>query len=129
MVQSSLTVLVVDDETLLLRSIAEVLRRGGHTVMQTASAAAGRSAIDDAGGRIDVVLMGDRLPDSPSLRFLDELRARLPRAAVVIMSAARTAETTHAAVERGAYGVLPKPFDLLGIEKVVAAAHRWSVDR
>ena len=72
----SLTVLVVDDEALLRWSIAELLRRNGHVVIESASAANARDALSRTSQRIDVVLLDYRLPDSNDLRFLEEVRLR-----------------------------------------------------
>jgi DNA-binding NtrC family response regulator len=122
--QRRLTVLVVDDEALLRWSIAELLRRAGHTVIEATSAANARDAMTDASGRIDVVMLDYRLPDSNDLLLLDEVRRRLPRSAVVLMTAFGTPEMTQEALDRGAYCVLSKPFDMHGVEGLIAEAHR-----
>ncbi|HLG57552.1 MAG TPA: response regulator [Vicinamibacterales bacterium] len=124
--KSALTVLVVDDEALLRWSIAELLRRGGHTVIEATSADNARDAITQTPERIDVVLLDYRLPDSNDLRFLEEVRRRLPLAAVVLMTAFGTPEMVQDAMDRGAYCVLSKPFDMHGIEALVTDAHRSS---
>lgn len=121
-----LTVLVVDDEALLRWSIAELLRRGGHAVLQATSAADVRDAMSRSSERIDVVLLDYRLPDSDGLRLLEEVRRRLPQAAVVIMTAFGTPEMVQGALDRGAYRVLSKPFDMHDVEALVADAHRSS---
>lgn len=119
----TLRVLVVDDELLLRWSIAEVLRHGGHHVIEAASAAAAREAIRDS-APIDVVLLDFRLPDSDDLQLLGEIRHRLPEAAVVLMTAFGTPEVTEGAMRLGAYTVLTKPFDLHGVDAMVRSAHQ-----
>jgi DNA-binding NtrC family response regulator len=122
----SLSVLVVDDEALLRWSLAELLRRGGHSVIEAGSADSARTAIAHASGPIDVVLLDYRLPDSNDLQLLDEIRARLPQSAVVLMTAFGTPEVMQEALDRGAYCVLDKPFDVHGVERLVAEAHQAS---
>jgi DNA-binding NtrC family response regulator len=124
--QRSLTVLVVDDEALLRWSIAEILRQSGHQVIEATSAGNARDAMADASGLIDVVLLDYRLPDSHDLRLLDEVRRRLPESAVVLMTAFGTPEVLQGALDRGAYCVLTKPFDMLGVEGLITEAHRAS---
>ena len=121
-----LTVLVVDDEALLRWSIAELLRRGGHTVIEATSADNARDAMSHTPERIDVVLLDYRLPDSNDLRFLEEVRRRLPQADVVLMTAFGSPEMVQDAMDRGAYCVLSKPFDMHDIEALVTDAHRSS---
>jgi DNA-binding NtrC family response regulator len=118
-----LLVLVVEDETLLRWSLAEALRRRGDTVLEAISASAARDAMSNASAPIDVVLLDYRLPDSTDLRLLEEVRRRVPRAAVVMMTAYATPEVVQAALERGAYCVLSKPFDLHNVHTLVHAAH------
>lgn len=122
----SLTVLVVDDEALLRWSIAEFLRHSGHVVIETASAADARDAIDRTSERIDVVLLDYRLPDSNDLRFFEEVRRRLPRSAVVLMTAYGTPEMLQGAMDLGAFCVLGKPFDMHHVEALVTDASRSS---
>jgi DNA-binding NtrC family response regulator len=119
-----LTVLVVDDEALLRWSIAELLRRSGHTVIEATSADNARDAMGHAAAPIDVVLLDYRLPDSNDLRLLEEVRRRLPQCAVIVMTAFGTPEVLQEAVDRGAYCVLNKPFDMRGIEGLITEAHR-----
>lgn len=124
-----LTVLVVEDEALLRWSIAELLKRNGHDVLEAVSAAGAREAMGAVADAIDVVLLDVRLPDSGDLRLLEEVRSRLPQTAVVLMTAIRTPELVEDAVDRGAYCVLNKPFDMQIVEDVIAKAHRASLHR
>jgi DNA-binding NtrC family response regulator len=122
--KAMLTVLVVDDEALLRWSIAELLRRNGHTVIEATSANGARDEITRASAPIDVVMLDYRLPDSHDLRLLEEVRRRLPQSAVVLMTAFGTPEMVQDAMERGAYCVLRKPFDMYSVEGLVTEAHR-----
>lgn len=122
----SLTVLVVDDETLLRWSLAELLRRSGHSVIEAVSASTAREAITTASQPIDVVLLDFRLPDSNDLGLLEEVQRLLPQSAIVLMTAFGTPDVLEEARDRGAYCVLSKPFDLHGVERLVTEAHRAS---
>ena len=120
---AKLKVLVVDDETLLRWSIAEVLSHQGHSVIEAASATSARDAIDRTADPIDVVLLDFRLPDSDDLQLLTDIRRRLPGTAVVLMTAFGTTDVVDRALAMGVFRVLSKPFDMLGIEALVQNAH------
>ena len=117
-----LTILVVDDEALLRWSLAEVLRRNGHTVIEATSAREALDAISPSSS-VDAVLLDYRLPDSADLRLLEEIRRRLPRSPVVLMTAFGTPEVVQGALSLGAYRVLTKPFDMHGVEGLITEAY------
>lgn len=116
------TVLVVDDEALLRWSIATLLRENGHTVIEAASADHARAAVGGASDSIDAVLLDYHLPDSSDLRLLAELRVRLERSPVLLMTAFSTPELVERAMSHGAFCVLSKPFDMFAIEGLITAA-------
>jgi DNA-binding NtrC family response regulator len=117
-----LTILVVDDEALVRWSLAEVLRRSGHTVIEATSAREALDAISPS-SLIDAVLLDYRLPDSADLRLLQQIRRRLPRSPVVLMTTFGTPEVVQAALDLGAYRVLTKPFDMHGVEGLITEAY------
>jgi DNA-binding NtrC family response regulator len=118
----NLTILVVDDEALVRWSLAEVLRRSGHTVIEASSAREALDAISPSSS-VDAVLLDYRLPDSADLRLLEQIRRRLPRSPVVLMTAFGTPEMVQAALDLGAYRVLTKPFDMHGVEGLITEAY------
>ena len=127
--ERSLTVLVVDDEALLRWSIAEMLRRSAHAVIEAASAQEARAALASASAPVDVVILDYRLPDSRDLQLLDEIRRRFPPPAVVLMTAFGTRELEQQAVAHGAFCVLNKPFDLLAVEPLIRKVSLATRDR
>jgi DNA-binding NtrC family response regulator len=120
-----LTILVVDDEALVRWSLAEVLRRSGHAVIEATSAREVLDAISRSSS-VDAVLLDYRLPDSADLRLLEQIRRRLPRSPVVLMTAFGTPDVVQAALDLGAYRVLTKPFDMHGVEGLITEAYAAS---
>jgi two-component system NtrC family response regulator len=118
-----LCVLVVEDETLIRWSIAEMLAQKGHRVVEASDASGAVRALNSKPEPIDVVLLDCRLPDSDGLRLLENVRRLRPESAVVMMTAFGTPEVTRHALELGAYRVLNKPFDIHGIEPLLQEAH------
>jgi DNA-binding NtrC family response regulator len=118
----ALRILIVDDEPLIRWSLAETLVECGHSV---AEAGDGNSALQAVSGegRFDVVLLDYRLPDSNDLQLLAEIRHRAPASAVVMMTAFGTPEVTQAALDLGAYRVVPKPFEVQEMAELILQAH------
>jgi len=118
-----LQVLVVDDESLIRWSLAEVLADLGHLVDEAGD---GASAVDllSHGKQFDVVLLDFRLPDSNDLQLLETIRTLSPGTTVIMMTAFGTAEMVEGALKLGAYRVVPKPFDVHDMAKLVADAPR-----
>lgn len=119
-----LHVLVVEDEMLIRWSIAETLTQKGHTVVEASNAEAAIRMLTKPPAPIDVVLLDFRLPDSSDLRLLERIREMQPGSAVVMMTALGAQEITSDALERGAYRVVGKPFDMHKLESLVLEANR-----
>jgi DNA-binding NtrC family response regulator len=119
-----LRILVVDDEALIRWSLTEILGCEGHKVVQAVSASTAREVMDDASQPIDVVLLDYRLPDSNDLKLLEEVRQRRPGSAVVLMTAYGGPDVVKGALDRGAYCVVDKPFDMRDVEPLVRSAHQ-----
>jgi DNA-binding NtrC family response regulator len=114
-------VLIVDDEPLIRWSLAETLGDAGYDVVEAGDAegAMDAAAHDDM---FDVVLLDFRLPDSNDLTLLSKLRVLAPGAQIVLMTAFGTPEVTRGAIERGAYRVVSKPFEVGEMAALVAEA-------
>ena len=118
----ALRVLVVDDEPLIRWSLAETLQQAGHGVAEAGDGASAIRAL--AGGEpFDVVLLDYRLPDSNDLSLLTTIRQLSPKSAVIMMTAFGTPEATSGALVRGAYCVVPKPFEVHEMAALVLRAH------
>jgi DNA-binding NtrC family response regulator len=120
---SHLRVLVVEDEPLIRWSIAETLERMGHTVTEADDAESAIRTLADTPGRVDVVLLDYRLPDSNDLKLLARIRQLAPDSAVLMMTAYGTPDVTRDALELGAYGVVDKPFDMQDLEPMLLDAY------
>jgi len=123
----TLQVLVVDDESLIRWSLAEVLADAGCQVEEAGDGASAMSLLAD-GRRFDVVLLDYRLPDSNDLHLLETIRNLSPRSTVIMMTAFGTAEMVEGALRLGAYRVVPKPFDVHDMARLVAEAPRPARD-
>jgi DNA-binding NtrC family response regulator len=118
----SLHVLVVDDEALIRWSLTETLAEEGHRVEEAGDAATALELLASA-EPFDAVLLDYHLPDSNDLTLLGRIGCLAPEAAVIMMTAFGTPEMIDEALARGAYRVVPKPFDVHDIAPLVLEAH------
>ena len=121
---SSLRVLVVDDEALIRWAVAQALTAAGHTVLEAPDAATALQVVAETPRPLDAILLDLRLPDSSDLSLLATIRRNTPTSAVVMMTAHGTQEDAAGARALGAYEVVEKPFDVQRLEQVVVAACR-----
>jgi len=119
-VESLWDVLVVDDEEVVCEAVARVLSEAGYRVAAASSAAAAVSSPALATCRL--VLLDLMLPDRSGLSLLETLRRLDPRRPVVVITGYGTADSLARALERGAAGVLPKPFDAEELLRTVRTA-------
>jgi two-component system, response regulator, stage 0 sporulation protein F len=106
------TVLVVDDDDLLVDLVCEVLGEEGCAVTVAPTGQAALAALAEA--RPDVILLDNRLPDLTGADVATRYHAMLgPHAPIVLCTAARETETLAAATR--AVGVLQKPFQLVDL--------------
>lgn len=106
------TVLVIDDEPNILRSLSSALTRRGYDVLTAATGAEGVRKLSDA---VDAVLLDVRLPDFSGLKVLKKIREKRPQLGVLMISGHATIEDAVQAVKLGAHDFLEKP---LSLEKV-----------
>jgi two-component system KDP operon response regulator KdpE len=107
-------VLIVDDDTQLLRALRINLTARGYTVL---TAADGRTALRAAAERHpDVVVLDLGLPDLDGTDVITELRT-FTRAPIIVLSARTDSTDKVQALDRGADDYVTKPF---GVEELMA---------
>ena len=101
-------ILVVDDKENMLKLFAKIL--GDEYALTTASDGGHAMALV-AREQFDVVVTDIRMPGADGFEVLAAVKARAPDTEVVMMTAHGTIEDAVAAMKKGAYDYLPKPFD------------------
>jgi DNA-binding response OmpR family regulator len=103
------TVLVIDDELNLRRTLAMILQRAGYRVTSTGD---GREALEALrAGSFDLAFLDLKLPDTNGLDLLHEIRQIQPDIPVLILTAHATLESAMEAVRQGARDYMLKPID------------------
>jgi DNA-binding NtrC family response regulator len=112
-------ILVVDDDASLVTTLQEFLQREGYAV-EAAQSAVEALAVYERNPRLAVALVDLMMPVTDGLGLMEQLHARNPDLAVVIMTGYGTIETAVEAIKRGAEDYLTKPFDRQAVRKKVA---------
>jgi DNA-binding NtrC family response regulator len=104
------TILLVDDERIILRAYTKYLTRAGYDVQAAASLAEAREVF--LNHRIDAVLLDMKLPDGHGLDYVAEIRQTYPDLPVVAITSEREISIAVEAMRRGADNFLTKPVSL-----------------
>ena len=115
------TILLVDDEPSARTTMALLLRRRGHRVIEAADVSAATKALADTA--FEVVVTDLRMPDGDGLDVLRAAKAHCPEADVILLTAYAGWESAKEAIRLGAFDYFEKgrePDELLHrIERAV----------
>ncbi len=105
------SVLIVDDEQLLARTLSTVLREAGYrTVVAGSAEEAERHVFGDA--PVDLIVVDNRLPRESGIQMIQRLRELELQSKVILMTAYETPEVKAEARRLKVDRYLKKPFDL-----------------
>jgi len=114
------SILIIDDDTLIRKTLSSHLTRQGFDV-QTAED--GEAGLRKHGEMCpDLILLDIRLPDTDGLDVLRRIRERAVRATVVMMTAYDDMKTTVEAIKLGAFEYLVKPLDYVALDLTIATS-------
>ena len=113
------TVMIVDDDPLILTTMRDGLQRAGYDVWSAGSAEEALELTRDA--MPDAALIDMRMPGMSGLELAETLLDRAP-VAVVFLSAYDDLELVREAATQGAYGYLVKPALIRHIVPAIEAA-------
>ena len=116
------TVLVVDDELLIRKSLSRVLREKGYVVEGASTGAEGLEKV--AKVRPQVMILDMRLPDTDGLSVLRRVRQMDALVQVIVITAFGDVQSAVEAMKLGACDFLRKPYEKEDIELAVEAAAR-----
>jgi len=102
------TILVVDDEEVILDVLSTLLARRGHRIVLARNAAEAERSL--ASEPVDVVLLDLFLPGTSGLELLYAMRSGHPLVEVIMVTAHGSVETAVEAMQGGAFHFLTKPF-------------------
>jgi DNA-binding NtrC family response regulator len=115
-----ISVLVVDDELLIRKSLTKVLRARGYRVEAASTGAEGLEKIDEQ--RPQVMILDMRLPDTDGLSVLKRAREVDPLLQVIVITAFGDVQSAVDAMKLGACDFLRKPYEMEEIALATDAA-------
>jgi len=118
-----LSVLVVDDEALIRKSLSKVLRAKGYAVETASTGEEGLEKV--ASVRPQVLILDMRLPDTDGLSVLRRARRVDPLLQVIMITAYGEIPIAFEAGKLDAVSFLRKPYEMEDIELAVEAAGRY----
>ncbi len=117
------SLLVIDDDRLVLDSLGRVIQSLGHKIETAGSVNEARQKI--MSGSFDLVLCDVRLPDGSGLDLLPEIRRSPSAPEVVIMTGFGDPDGAELAIKQGAWDYLEKPVSTKEIALVVERAIQY----
>ena len=104
------SILVIDDDEVVLNSIAEALRLEGHKVD---TAETGKEAIGKGNLRFyNLILIDIRLPDMEGTELLKAMKETTPKMVKIIVTGYPSLQNATEALNKGADGYVIKPVDI-----------------
>lgn len=113
-------VLVIDDEPLMLRFMAETLKRQGKEVATAENGAEGIRLLETES--FDLVISDMKMPQKNGLDVLKAAKGLNPSLLVILATAHGTIESAVEAMKLGAFNYLIKPFSPEALEGVLEKA-------
>ena len=106
------TILVIEDEEIIMKVIHEILKSLGYRVLE---ARTGKEAIDIANtfdGQIDLAILDIILPDMDGQAIYPFLMKARPKAKVIVCSGYALEGPAQEILDAGAHGFVQKPFSV-----------------
>ncbi len=113
-------ILIVDDEELMRRFLAEALLRNHYEVDTAGSVKEALAYLKKQ--HFDLLITDMKMPDLSGLELLRRVKELCPQTLVIIMTAYGTIETAVEAMRLGAFNYLLKPFTPDAIETLIEKA-------
>jgi two-component system response regulator FlrC len=118
-------ILVVDDEQNMRIALFEALTRNGHDVSVAEN---GRMALELMHRSVpDLIITDIKMPEIDGIELLGRIKELYPQVPVVIITGYATVETAVAAMKKGAFDYILKPFSVEVIEETVNRVFAASV--
>lgn len=114
------TVLIVDDEEIILESLTQYLIERGFNVIGVENLSSARKILSEKA--IDLILLDIKLPDGMGLELLDDVAKLEEKPLVIVMTAYGTVDTAVTAMKKGVYDFIQKPFRTKDIELIIKLA-------
>jgi len=115
------TVLIVDDEEMILKSISRVLRNENYQTLTAQSGEEGLAVLKQYG--VDLVISDQKMPGMNGLDFLKHVKSDYPQILTIMLTGQAEIEIAMSAInEAGVYKFILKPWDDYDLKVTVRRA-------
>ena len=104
------SILIIDDEKAIRKTLSEILRYEGYTIDEAADGEEGLRKFSNSA--YDIVLCDVKMPKMDGIEFLEKSKAINPDVPIIVISGHGNIETAVEAVKKGAFDFISKPPDL-----------------
>ncbi len=114
------TILLVDDDELLLKSVGDMLEASGYAVLRTTDGSRALGLLKAAA--VDLVIADKQMPGMDGLALARQIKERSPDLPVVIMTGYGDLESYLCATGLGVVRYIGKPVGMRELRQIVNAA-------
>jgi len=106
------TVLIVDDEEMVLKLCSGILRFGGHNVLSATGAESALRLLDDKAATVDLAVLDIMMPGVNGIQLAARIQSAHPRIGIILMTGYTLVEIQGLTGEKNPYRIIWKPFKI-----------------
>jgi PAS domain S-box-containing protein len=119
LIKGSETILLVDDESIIIDAAKAMLEKLGYQVIVAKSGEQAVDAVLHKGDKVDLVILDLIMPGMDGGKAFDRIREIQPTMPVILSSGYGMNEQVHGILKRGCNGFIQKPFDISKLSKYI----------
>ena len=120
--QTSGTVLVVDDSAFICKTVCHAIEPSGYTVLTAVGGKEALQILSDQGERIDVVITDVIMPVIDGVELMGKIHELYPDLPVILMTAYSNIDIVITAIKKRAFDLILKPVDATLLQLAVEKA-------
>ena len=120
--QTSGTVLVVDDSAFICKTVCCAIEPSGYTVLTAMGGKEALQILADQGERIDVVITDVIMPVIDGVELMGKIHELYPDLPVILMTAYSNIDIVITAIKKRAFDLILKPVDATLLQQAVEKA-------
>ncbi len=121
MMMQKKTILLVEDEPIVLEFLADNIRSFGYDVIEAPDAESALSMLQE-GKAVDLVVTDMNLPGMSGIELLGEVKRACPAVPVILMTGHCSIESFIQTKSRGVFAYINKPVEAEELERIIAMA-------
>jgi len=119
------TILLVDDEPDILKTLEDLLGKSGYAIVSKLDAESALSVIRE-GTQIDLVITDLRMPGMSGSELTTILKKMLPSVPIIMLTGYGSVETYLKSMSSGVFEYVNKPVQVRELRRIVKTALAWS---